>query len=638
MIIRRIVKQPFWASCMLCLSAMPLLADQVRVVITGISADPLQNAQIMTTLYQQQQHTLTAHQIRYLHNQATKEIQAALEPFGYYRASVTAQLTPPETEEAPWQATYVIDKGEPVRLRDVTIRIEGDAAKDPAFVSWRKKVPIHPGHQLNHQLYNNVKRDLTRLASERGYPDAHFTESAIRLSQQNNQADIVVSFDSGKQYCLNDVVFVQDTFRQGILYKYVPFSSGDPFLTDSMLDLQTALLESRYFSQVNITTTPSPESPHCVNVTVEPTLNDREFYQAKLGYGTDSGLRAGLDAGLRFINRHGHRLNGGIGISQNKNKHLAQIQYVLPSRTSRTRYWDASLSYRAEDFTSEDIGEPEVNGETRVVDLSFGVAHHRERQWFDLQFEESLGLSYLLEEYELLPLLFTPEDQELLLLFIDDGQIDVLQPEFKVLFADLGWRIVHTDDPIYTHRGYEFTLDLRAAKEGIASTLSFWQVQLGIETIQRLHERGRLIVRTDAAYTRAKTVQSISLLQGEAVIPINANILPKLLQYRTGGDHSVRGYEFEEISGGENTLVGGKHLLTGSVEYEYRFLDDWSAALFTDAGNVFNRYSDLTFRKSAGVGIRWLSPVGLVRGDIAFPLDDDAESNFRFHLVIGPDF
>lgn len=620
--------------------ALSAQADQVKVMIHGLEGERLQNAQIMTTLYQQREQALTEHQIRYLHKQAARQIQNSLEPFGYYQAQVEAELTPPaDPQKEAWQAVYKVEKGDPVRLKNVNIELIGAAAKDPAFIEWKKKQPIHPGHQLNHALYEKVKNELSQLASERGYLDAHFTQSAIQLSKQENQADIQLTFDSGKQYCINEIIFVQDTFRQGLMYKYVPFQPGDPLLTDKLLDLQTSLLGSRYFSQINVTTEKAKNAPGCVNVKVEPKVQDREFYQARLGYGTDSGLRAGLDAGLRFINRHGHRLNGGLGISQNKNKHLAQLQYVLPDSHSKERYWDASLNYRAEDFTSEDIGEDEVGGETRVVDLSFAVAHHRERQWFDLQFEESIGVRYLVEQYELLPLLFTPEDQELLLLFIDEGQIDVLQPDFKVLFAELGWKITQTDDPIYTRHGYELNFQLRAAREGIAANLSFWQAQLGLETIQQLHERGRVIARLEAAYTDATTVQNISLLQGESVIPINANILPKLLQYRTGGDNSVRGFEFEEINGGENTLAGGKHLLTASLEYEYRFLDDWSLALFSDAGNVFNSYSELTFRKSAGLGVRWLSPVGLVRGDIAFPLkDDEAKSSFRFHLVIGPDF
>jgi translocation and assembly module TamA len=57
--------------------------------------------------------------------------------------------------------------------------------------------------------------------------------------------------------------------------------------------------------------------------------------------------------------------------------------------------------------------------------------------------------------------------------------------------------------------------------------------------------------------------------------------------------------------------------------------------VFADSGNAFNG-SDLALYHSVGVGVRWHSPVGPVRVDLAHPLDDDA-SAIRLHLSVGPD-
>ena len=43
----------------------------------------------------------------------------------------------------------------------------------------------------------------------------------------------------------------------------------------------------------------------------------------------------------------------------------------------------------------------------------------------------------------------------------------------------------------------------------------------------------------------------------------------------------------------------------------------------------------MDIKPSAGVGVRWLSPIGLIRFDVAKPLQDGG--NVRIHLVIGPD-
>ncbi|HVF34961.1 MAG TPA: BamA/TamA family outer membrane protein, partial [Candidatus Saccharimonadia bacterium] len=72
-----------------------------------------------------------------------------------------------------------------------------------------------------------------------------------------------------------------------------------------------------------------------------------------------------------------------------------------------------------------------------------------------------------------------------------------------------------------------------------------------------------------------------------------------------------------------------------SAEYEHYFLDDWGGAVFVDAGDAFTH--DFDVKLGAGVGVRWRSPVGLVRLDVAVPIGDEFESGVQLHLVIGPD-
>ncbi|MFV0276754.1 MAG: BamA/TamA family outer membrane protein, partial [Parahaliea sp.] len=77
--------------------------------------------------------------------------------------------------------------------------------------------------------------------------------------------------------------------------------------------------------------------------------------------------------------------------------------------------------------------------------------------------------------------------------------------------------------------------------------------------------------------------------------------------------------------------------LVASLEYEYTFMPDISAAAFVDAGNAFNRWEDYEARVGTGLGLRWRSPVGLVRIDLGFPLDE-ADESFQFYITVGPEF
>ena len=76
-------------------------------------------------------------------------------------------------------------------------------------------------------------------------------------------------------------------------------------------------------------------------------------------------------------------------------------------------------------------------------------------------------------------------------------------------------------------------------------------------------------------------------------------------------------------------------MLAASIEYDFAVLEDWKLAVFVDAGNAFNEFKDYELKKSVGIGIRWLSPIGPIRADLASALDDG--NRLRLHITMGAD-
>jgi translocation and assembly module TamA len=114
--------------------------------------------------------------------------------------------------------------------------------------------------------------------------------------------------------------------------------------------------------------------------------------------------------------------------------------------------------------------------------------------------------------------------------------------------------------------------------------------------------------------------------------------LPPQLRFFAGGDRSVRGYGYQAI-GPRNSfdrVIGGRNLLVASTEVEHYFTRNWGMAAFVDAGNAFNG-TDYRPRLGAGLGVRWLSPVGMIRVDVGTPIRDDHAHGIQLHVVIGPD-
>ncbi len=100
----------------------------------------------------------------------------------------------------------------------------------------------------------------------------------------------------------------------------------------------------------------------------------------------------------------------------------------------------------------------------------------------------------------------------------------------------------------------------------------------------------------------------------------------------------MRGFRYQSLGtkDEEGNVIGGEALLVASLEYEYRFRPKWGIAAFYDTGNAFHDFSGLSLAQGAGVGIRWLSPIGPVRADVAYGLSDPNHP-IVFHLNIGPD-
>ena len=111
------------------------------------------------------------------------------------------------------------------------------------------------------------------------------------------------------------------------------------------------------------------------------------------------------------------------------------------------------------------------------------------------------------------------------------------------------------------------------------------------------------------------------LLRGEvgAVIADSAQGIPQALLFRTGGDTTVRGYDYQSLGPKKgDAVVGGRYYTVASAEYTHWFSDSWGTAAFVDAGNAVDAWRDMHFALGYGVGIRVRSPVGPFRLDLAY--------------------
>jgi outer membrane protein insertion porin family len=119
--------------------------------------------------------------------------------------------------------------------------------------------------------------------------------------------------------------------------------------------------------------------------------------------------------------------------------------------------------------------------------------------------------------------------------------------------------------------------------------------------------------------------------------------LPDYQKYRIGGIHSVRGYDWYDITlidppTGEP--IGGEKMMMYNLEYRFPLVKEQGVVgvLFFDAGNVFGKDDNFSFKnipRSIGAGVRWYSPFGPIRIEYGYILNrrpDDPTGNVEFSI------
>ncbi|MBK8162968.1 MAG: outer membrane protein assembly factor [Gammaproteobacteria bacterium] len=552
---------------------------RLEIEITGVAGELLENVRANLSLYQQREHPLLGDAlIRRLHERADSEVRYALEPFGYYRARVDGALTRTDTG---WRARYTIDPGEPIRLDEIAITLEGDGSANFALRRWRAEYPLHEGSVPLHKSYEDAKQALLQLARERGYIEGRLLEHSILIDLERYRAAITVRYDTGPRYAFGDVAFVQEGFDEDFLRRYLNFRPGDPYNAARLLELRRILADSDYFELAEVVALPDQAVERRIPVRIELTPRKPARYSAGIGYATDTGARGMLGYEKRRANAFGHHYD--FILRKSEIDASATARYRIPLRRPATD----SLTYHVS-WIDENTDTVQRITNSTGIDLT-----EQKGRWL-----RGIGLSYEIERYRL-------------------GNDD----DSTLLIPRIRWERASTTRRIQAREGWLFDVEFRGAYDELFSDTSFLQTRSNGKYIQGLGEHARLLLRASAGATT--TPEFIDL--------------PASQRFLAGGDQSIRGYAYDSLgpTDADGVVIGGRHLLVGSVEIEREVRSDFALAAFLDAGNAFDS-GDFDIVRGSGFGLRWRTPIGAIRLDLAQALDKEGRP-WRLHLTVGPD-
>ncbi|MGY6553364.1 MAG: autotransporter assembly complex protein TamA [Wenzhouxiangella sp.] len=622
---------------LLVLASGRLAAAPVVTEISGVDGAKLANVRAHLSLVQAESlETISVWRLRQMAGDARGEVRDALKPFGHYRPRIEVQLIEADREGDPWRAVIRVDAGPPVTIARLDLQLLGEGAEDEELLRWRADWPLPIGSVLEHQVWESAWREAVNIAETRGYFAHRFTRRQVIVDPDSNQAEASLRLDTGRRYRFGQVAHDPLPFSERLINRLTVVEPGEPYSLQRVDHQREVLARSGLFDRIVVEEERERETG---TVNLQYRLNPRppNSYRATVGFGTDTGARLQLAWIRHYLSGRGNRLDTGFGVQQSDSEFVLRSEYLHPRGSNPSEFLTAGglLRRQQDNFRFNDENRREAvfdsfSGSREQAELRLGRLQQR-LFWRDRfqTVEERLFLAVLNESFDAFREARFSEENEALLA-ANPALEPFLQTQTNTLALGAEWRLPNIVGSGFFTTGQIVEARLLAAHNSLGSDVSFAQAYLRGRIHRIFGDRHKLMVSGEIGYTEAQ-VRELDLSLDDRFLALSITELPERYRFKTGGDRTVRGYAFETLSTNRN---GANHIMSASVEYEFRVGENWSLATFFDIGNAFNDWNERKLKRGIGAGFRWYTLIGPIQVDVAQALDD-ADRPWRLHFTIG---
>ncbi|MFY9513385.1 MAG: BamA/TamA family outer membrane protein, partial [Rubrivivax sp.] len=488
-----------------------------------------------------------------------------------------------------------LDPGPRTRVARFQLEVEGELGRaaeagDPAahdtLQALRRAWPLNAGTEFRNALWNEAKAStLTRLRAA-GYATATWSGTNAEVDADKHEARLFAVVDSGPLFRYGELD-VEGLVRQDMATVQIlaTFATGTPVSERLLLDYQERLQKSGLFDGVTVTLDPNPATADKARIMVRLKEAPLQVWTFGVGISANTGPRASVGHVYRRV--FGYAATATNKVEAGKLKQVWNGEISTHARNSLYRYLVGGAVERLE--SSSDIVLSQrlrlgTTQDTQRIERLYYVETERSAR-------ETLG----------------------------DSPTRTTTVANSLRFDGV-WR--QLDSVILPTEGYSMSVQLGVGRSHGTSADS--------GPFTRLY--GRLtgyLPLGRAWYGQAR-------IEAGQVVKRNSVSVPQSLLWRAGGDDSVRGYGYRNLGPTvDGVISGGETLLTTSVELarpiSSRMPSLWGA-VFVDYGGAATSATALTPSLGAGVGVRWRSPVGPLRLDLAYGRETSA---FRLHFSVG---
>ncbi|RIK96161.1 MAG: hypothetical protein DCC71_22625 [Proteobacteria bacterium] len=520
---------------------------------------------------------------------------------GYFEAQVRAEIDWNETRDAA-HVRFEIEEGEPVRLAERGIEVPPpfDAAE------LTRDLPLEEGDVFSLDRYDDAKARIQERLAEQGHPLAEVPGGADVWAPEHT-ARLTWRVEPGPFVRFGPVrVEGGDAVAADLVEQEIEVREGEPYSLEAISETRAGLTKLGVFGSVVVQPQPGEATADADGVPRWPVavrLAERPARTLKLGlgWGTDDRWRAQLRWDHRNVFGRAERFQAQAFYSSIERSF--RIDYDVPHWLARDQTLHAESWLGQEDTVAYEA--------VRLVGAA-GVQRDFAELW-----SARLGVRGSWNEV------------------LDSSRVarrELNDPERAFVLAGLyaGLRRSTVDDLVDPTRGLWLDLD-------VAPTLPL----LGSE------ETFVTVAAEARAYRPFRDVVLAGRLRLATIAPFGstgARDVPLVARLYSGGGSSVRGFAYQGLGPDEvdGKPIGGASLFEANAELRFPIRGALRGVAFVDAGRVDLeparwKLGGVVF--SLGAGLRYATPLGPVRVDVAFPIGapDDAERSF-FYVSIGQSF
>jgi len=519
---------------------------------------------------------------------APAQVRELLETEGYFQPDVKV-----ERDRGPPPVVHVrVVPGPRARIQEVMLSVQGvlrervdsgDEAARGQIQALHAWWPLPPGDTFRNPDWAAAKKDALGRLRAAGYAAAGISHSAAEVDADSSRVQLTLTLDSGPLFRAGDLHIVGLQLHDEAAVRHLAgFERGAPLTEQMLLDYQERLRKANLYDTIVVSFDSDPAKADASPVTV--TLHELPLQSLTFGVGVSA------NNGPRVTAEHTHRRIFGYSATLHSKIEYGRDRQALEAELS---------THPGDRFYRNMVGVQVENQITNVDEvLSQRIRVGRTQDTNRIERLYFLGLDRSVQTVNNL-----------------DREASAVSAQYHGIWRDL-------DSVILPTRGVTLS-----GQGGVGWATSSY-AENGPFT--------RLYGKVTGYLPLGTTWYTTARLELGQIFKRDNVAVPDALAFRAGGDESVRGYDYRTLAptGEDGAIIGGNVLATASVEVARPFQQLPSVwwAVFIDAGRAAEGWKGFKPALGYGVGVRWRSPVGPLRADVAY---GEEVQQFRLHVSVG---